>query len=84
MLPVVKSTIETDMTMNVIVADVELGGEDSDPRSHVERIPPSSAMTKATATAVARRACGALLFVSHVFCAGTVQNAPVTEKKREI
>ena len=35
------------------------------------------------ATAVARRVCGALLFTSHASSAGTAQNAPVTEKKRE-
>ena len=60
-----------------------MGPGDRNPRSQVARIPPSSAMVAAMATEVARRACGALLFVSHVIIAGTRQNEPVTEKKRE-
>lgn len=47
------------------------------------KMPPSSPMVKVTARAVARRVCGALLFVIQVIIAGAAQNAPVTKKKRE-
>ena len=46
------------------------------------KIPPSSDMIEVTATAVARRVCGAL-FVSHAINAGATQVVPVTEKKRD-
>lgn len=49
----------------------------------MDRIPPISVVTKATATAVARRACGVLLFATHAISAGEAPYVPVTEKKRD-
>ena len=47
------------------------------------RIPPTSVMLNPTATAVARRVCGALLFANHVMSAGAAQYAPEMEKNRD-
>lgn len=58
---------------SVSVALLYRGGADSEPPSgHVKSMPPQLAMSSATATAVARCVCGAVLLAVHLVNAGAV------------
>ena len=70
-------------TSSVTVADVYLGAGESAARSHVERMPPRFVMTVKSASDVARRMSGAMLFAIHVPSGGAMQYVPVTERKSE-
>jgi hypothetical protein len=58
---------------SVIVAFLYKGAFDSEPSSHVARIPPEFVMMNPMAMAVARRVCGAALLALHVDNAGAEQ-----------
>ena len=54
-------TKPTDIASSVIVADLYAGAGESEPNSHVARMPPELVKMKPMAIAVALRVCGAAL-----------------------